>query len=429
MATASLPEPTVLAHAKERLFDSSDGADTYAVCDTQFAAEAWLSGRPIPEAVRERLAPFNHVRVGSGYPDLVGAGVPDADLLAVERLGDRPPLVAVEAKGHTDDGTVDVERGIVQAHDRLGGANVAYVAAPAESISPSARTLAGELNVGVLGVAADGQVEPIERPRVVGHRSDDDATAIRFQASARGVTDDSFGLNHPKNYLGYPIALADPGDTGAAMESHVVGAVGDARRGAAALGLIEERPHRTDLAPLGEEVVRFSLSRYGSTGAALEALGEFRRSRSCFYELAPEWGLLARRVVWTYPATRLLVAELQAMFDEGIESPSLVELVEWLFVQHSTFAIELFVRGTGDARGRVLGGSGELRTDALEDGDVYHAPTVFQLKAMLYHAGVVTERGAEPTRLDPTTDRWALREPVVVSKNGGCGAGGATDRG
>ena len=428
MATASLPEPTVLAHAKERLFEDPDGADTYAVCDTQFATEEWLSGRPIPETVRERLAPFNHVRVGSGYPDLVGAGVPDADLLAVERLDDRPPLVAVEAKGHTDDG-VDVERGIVQAHDRLGGANAAYVAAPTESVSPSARTLANELNVGVLGVAADGRVEPIERPRVVGHRTDDEASAIRFQASAQGVTDDSFGLNHPKNYLGYPIALADAGETEAAMESHVVGAVDDARRGAAALGLIEERPHRIELAPLGEEVVRFALSRHGSTRDALSSLSEFRRSRTRFCELAPEWGLLARRVVWTYPATRLLVAELEAMFDDGIESPSLVEFVEWLFVQHPTFAIELFVRGTGDARGRVLDGSGGLRTDALVEGDVYHAPTVFQLKAMLYHAGVVTERGAEPTRLDPTTDRWALREPVSVGKNGRRGTDASTDWG
>ena len=424
-ATASLPEPTVLAHAKERLFDDPDGSDTYAICDTQFAAEEWLSGRPIPETVRERLAPFNHVRVGSGYPDLVGAGVPDAALLAVERLDDQPPLVVVEAKGHANDGTVEVERGIVQAHDRLGGANAAYVAAPADSVSPSARTLASELNVGVLGVVADGQVEAIETPRVVGHRTDDDATAIRFQAGAQGVTDDSFGLNHPKNYLGYPIALAHEGDTAAAMATHVVGAVDDARRGAVALGLIEERPHRIDLAPRGEEVVRFARSRHGSTEAALAAIENFKRSRARFCEVAPEWGLLTRRVVWAYPATRLLVEELQTMFDDGAGSPSLAEFVEWLFTQHPTFAIELFVRGTGDARGRVLDGSGKLRTDALEDGAIYHSPTVFQLKAMLYHAGIVTERGAEPSRLDPTTDSWSLREPVSV---GAGGTSGSVDR-
>ena len=412
--TASLSEPRVLAHAKRRLFPESKGVDTdtYAVCDTQFATEEWLSGRRVPAEVRDRLAPFNHVRVGSGYPDLVGAGHPDGELLAVERLGDRPPLVVVEAKGYTEAGGVDVERGIVQAYDRLNGANAAYVAAPAAAVSQSARTLANELNVGVLGVADDGTVDPLETPRLVGHRSDDDATAIRFQASAQGVTDDSFGLNHPKNYLAYPIALAHAGGTEAAMRDHVVGAIDDARRGAAALGLIEVRPHRTDLAPLGEEVVRFALSRYGSTGSALSAVEGFRRSRKRFCELAPAWGQLTRRVGWAYPATKLLVEELQTMADDGIGSPSLVEFVEWLFVHHPTFTVELFVRGTTDARSRVLDGAGELRADALGDGNVYHAPTVFQLKAMLYHAGIVTERGAEPNRLDPTADRWALREPV-----------------
>ena len=49
---------------------------------------------------------------------------------------------------------------------------------------------------------------------------------------------------------------------------------------------------------------------------------------------------------------------------------------------------------------------------ALADGSVYHSPTVFQLKAMLYHGGVLTERGAEPHRLDPTRDVWRLREPL-----------------
>ena len=426
MATsASIPEPTVLAHAKERLFGPTSATperDTYAVCDTQFATEEWLAGQPIPDTVRERLAPFNHVRVGSGYPDLVGAGLPDEELLAVDRLGDRPPLVVVEAKGHTDAGGVDVERGIVQAHDRLGGANAAYVAAPTTAITASARTLASELNVGVLGVGSGGGVDPLETPRIVGTRTDDDASAIRFQASVSGVTDDSFGLNHPKNYLGYPLALAHAGGTEATVEDRIVGAVDDARRGAAALELIRTRPHRTELAALGEEVVRFALSRYGSIDSALAAIEGWQGSRKRFCDLAPEWGQLARRVLWAYPATQLLVEELQTMYDDGIEAPALVDLVTWLFAHHPTFTVELFVRGTEDARSRVLDGSGELRTDALTDGGVYHAPTTFQLKAMLYHAGFLAERGAEPTRLDPETDRWTLREPVSV-------AGGASSTG
>jgi hypothetical protein len=412
---ASLSEPHVLAHAKRRLFPDPDEEDAYAVVDTQFAAEEWLAGEPIEPAVHERLAPFNHVRVGSGYPDLVGVRRLESELLAVERFGDRPPLIAIEAKGHTGNSGADVERGVVQAYDRLHEANAAYVAAPERSISQSDRTLARELNVGVLGVATGGTVTPLEIPRVVGNRTSGDAAAIRFQADAQGVTGKSFGLNHPKNYLGYPLALYHSADTRSVLAEHVVGAVADARRGASFLGLIEERPDRTLLTQLGEEVVRFALDRYGTVETALQAFEAWQGSQGRFCEVAPEWGLVARRVVWAYPATKLLVEELQTMHDDGIPEPSLVDLVEWLHVQHPTFTVELFLRGSDEGRSRVLDEAGALRTAPLADGTVFHSPTVFQLKAMLYHSGILTERGAEPHRLDPTTDVWRLREPLTVS--------------
>jgi hypothetical protein len=412
--TATLAEPEVLAHAKRRLFPDDEEPNTYAVCDTQFAVEEWLPGRPTDPKVRERLAPFNHVRLGSGYPDLVGVRSLDPGLLAVERVGDEPPLVAVEAKGEagSGSGTVDVERGVVQAYDRLHEANVAFVAAPARAVTRSVRTLARELNVGVLGVDDGGEVTALERPRVVGNRTSDEATAVRFQATAQGVADRSFGLNHPKNYLAYPLALYHDDDATAVLADRVVRAVDDARRGAAFLGLVDERPDGEALTPLGAEVVRFALDRHGSVDAALDEFDAWKGSRRRFCELTPEWGLVTRRVVWAYPATRLLVEELQTMHDDGVRDPSLAELVEWLHVQHPTFAVELFVRGTDAARSRVLDADGGLRPDALADGDVYHAPTTFQLKAVLFHAGVLAERGAEPNRLDPATDSWALREPL-----------------
>jgi hypothetical protein len=409
---ASLSEPAVLAHTKRRLFPDEGARNAYAVVDTQFGVPEWLPGEPIPAETRERLAPFNHVRVGTGYPDLVGVRRLDSSLLAVDRLGDQPPLVAVEAKGYTEAGSVDVEAGIVQAHDRLQEANAAYLAAPSAAITQTARTLARELNVGVLGVETDGAVRPLETPRVVGNRTADEATAIRFQATAQGVADRSFGLNHPKNYLAYPLAMYHTDDTAAVLADHVVGAIDSARTGAAFLGLVRERPDRTELTPLGEEVVRFARSRCGSADAALREFEAWRGSRSRFCELAPQWGLVTRRVLWAYPATQLLVEELQTMHDDGVTEPSLVEFVEWLHAHHPTFTIELFVRTDGEVRSRVLDKNGELRSGALEDGDVFHAPTVFQLKAMLFHAGILTERGAEPHRLDPTDDVWKLREPL-----------------
>ncbi|WP_430504697.1 hypothetical protein [Haloparvum sp. PAK95] len=428
--SATLSEPQVLAHTKRRLFPETTDGDgrtarrertgTYAVTDTQFATGTWLRDEPIPEAVQETLAPFNHVAVGSGYPDLLGVRALESELLAVERLGDEPPLVAVEAKGHAG-GTVDVERGIVQAHDRLGEANAAYVAAPKPAITGTNRALARDLNVGVLGVEAAGSggvaatadaVEILEVPRVVGHTSHEPTNAVRFQASAQGVADQSFGLNHPKNYLGYPLALYAAGDTETVVKNRVVGAVDDARRGAAFLGLIEERPNRTELTSLGREVVRFALREYADVDAALGAFADWAGSPRRFSALAPKWGQLARRVVWAYPATELLVEELQALHEDGHPEPTLVDLVTHLHETRPSLAVELFVRGTDESRRQVLTTEGELRREALTDGAVYHAPTVFQLKAILYHAGFLTERGAEPHRIDPTADVWALREAL-----------------
>jgi len=330
-----LAEPQVLAHAKRRLFPETNEAETYAVVDTQFSTEEWLPGERIEPTIHEQLAPFNHVNVGSGYPDLVGVRDLKSELLAVERFGDDPPLIAVEAKGQTEGGTVDTERGILQAYDRLHEANAAYLAAPETAVTQTDRSLARELNVGVLGVRDDGEVTPLEVPRIVGNRTTDEVTAIRFQASAQGVADKSFGLNHPKNYLGYPLAHYADGDTDQLLREYkVVGAVEDARRGAAFLDLVEEKPNRVELTPLGREVVRFARNRHGSVEAGLAEFENWYRSSQRFYDLAPEWGQLARRIVFAYPATQLLVEELHAMHDDWIRDPSLVNLVEWLHAHH-----------------------------------------------------------------------------------------------
>jgi hypothetical protein len=413
-AAGGLAEPAVLARTKERLFpDLEDAADAYAVVDTQFATDEWRAGERVDAAIRDRLAPFNHVQVGSGWPDLVGVGRLDDEFVAVDRQGDDPPLIAVEAKGVRARGGVDTQRGIVQAYDRLGEANAAFLAAPFPAIADTDRTLARELNVGILGVRAEGPVEILHAPRVVGHRSTDEVSAIRFQASAQGVTDQSFGLNHPKNYLGYPLAHVADGDTAALLSEHdVVGAAADARRGAAFLDLIDDAPGGVRLTPLGREVVRFATDRHGSVDAALSEFANWYRSTARFVDLDPAWGQLARRVVFAYPATTLLVEDIQRLHEDGLARPTLVDLVERMHRHHPSFTVELFLRGTGTARRRVLTGEGELRTKVLADGSVYHAPTVFQLKAMLYHVGLLTERGAEPNRLEPESDVWALREPV-----------------
>lgn len=412
-AAQNLTEPHVLACTKRRLFPDESADNSYAVVDTQFTTDQWLADDQLDAEITDILSPFNHVQVGSGYPDLVGVRVLADEFLAVERFGDDPPLVAIEAKGYTESGRVDVERGVVQAYDRLHEANAAYVAAPARAVSQSARTLARELNVGVLGVTHDETVEPLETPRLVGSRTTTETSAIRFQASAQGVANKSFGLNHPKNYLGYPLAhYADSPTDDLMKENKVVREIDSARQGAAFLNLIDDHPDGVQLTPLGREVVRFALNRYDSVEDALATFPNWYRKSKCFYDLAPAWGQLTRRIVFAYPATQLLVEEIQHLHDDYVEDPTLVELVEYLHERHPSFTIELFIRGTDDARERVLSQDGELHQTPLTDGNIYHSPTVFQLKAMLFHAGLLTKRGSEPSNLDPADDVWALREPL-----------------
>jgi len=127
MGTRLMTEPEVLATTKERLFTGHEADSGYTVVDTQFSTDNWLDDVPIPHEVIETLAPFNHVRVGSGYPDLVGAGSIESDSFR-GHCGDldSPPLTVVEAKGYGSTGGVDTETGIVQAHDRLQEANIGF---------------------------------------------------------------------------------------------------------------------------------------------------------------------------------------------------------------------------------------------------------------------------------------------------------------
>jgi hypothetical protein len=60
----------------------------------------------------------------------------------------------------------------------------------------------------------------------------------------------------------------------------------------------------------------------------------------------------------------------------------------------------------------VLTEGGDLRVDELDEGNRYHAPTVFQLKTMLFHAGILTENGNEPDNMEPRRNTWQLRESL-----------------
>jgi hypothetical protein len=52
------------------------------------------------------------------------------------------------------------------------------------------------------------------------------------------------------------------------------------------------------------------------------------------------------------------------------------------------------------------------KSSGISVSESTHSPTVFQLKAMLFSAWILTPRGAEPSNLHSPSDVWALRESV-----------------
>jgi hypothetical protein len=416
---AALVEPRVLLAAKEYLLP--DGAmPGYAVVDAQFQVDSW-GKTSIPGEVREGLRPINTLRMAAGYPDaLVAPPRPDAYREATDRSEHSLPVAVVEAKGlHSDpDGSVDrnaTRIGITQAHAHLGETNVGYAAVPSTLVRPEDRALARELNVGLLAVDGD-RVELLERPRLVGTDATPTIETVRFHGSLGGSPVENFTKNHPKNALGYALAIQHGDDPGAVFERYVIRSVEDARRDAIALGLVSGEPQGDTLTPTGCEVVRTIAYHYDGTTPALKAIDSQTGSSARFIDELPVMGTLARQTLLTYPPTQVLIDVLRELAADGVLTPTLAELAKAVARKRPDFALDLFVSTEADARDRVLSEDqdGTLELDAFDVGTVYSTHTTFQYKAMLFHCGLLTERGHDKkSELDPTRAIWALETPLL----------------
>lgn len=410
---STLAEPVVLAAAKDALYpDIENRPRRYAVTDTQFAVDSW-GGWAVPTEIHDRLRPFNAVRLRTGEPDILAVGMPEADVLDAEAAS--TPVVAVEAKGHnTTPEAADVTRGIEQVHARLPEVNLGFVAAPAESVTGTARSLAREIGVGVLGVHRDESVALVEPARVTGAGEfSTGIEAIRFQASAHGLTEGSFPVNHPKNFLGYALALAATGDSRDVYEAHVIRAVSGGRRGAILLGLVDDRSDGDYLTHLGAEVVRFAREQHGSVEDALEEFDGWAGRTTRFTELAPRWAQLARSVTIEYEPTQLVVDALEQLHRDGIQAVTLPDLFRRTCALNQPLAVEVFV--TRNRREDVLDSHGELVDDALHDPTVYKSGAYFQFKAQLYHVGLLTAGGTDDGTA-ALSDEWTLEQPVTRNR-------------
>jgi hypothetical protein len=72
----TLAEQTVLAAAKDALYPDIDAApDQYTVTETQFTQSTW-GGWTSPDALRDRLAPYNTIRLAAGDPIYLASAWP-----------------------------------------------------------------------------------------------------------------------------------------------------------------------------------------------------------------------------------------------------------------------------------------------------------------------------------------------------------------
>jgi len=406
-----LAEPVVLAAAKTALYpDIENRPRRYAVTDTQFTLDSWGSWS-VPSSVQEQLRPFNALRLSSGEPDLLGVGAPPTGVLNGDAASD--PIVAVEAKGHnTVPRKADIGRGIEQAHAHLPEVNLGYVAAPAESVTQTASSLARDLNIGILGIHSDESVDFLEPARVTG--AGDLSTgieALRFQASAHQLTEGSFPVNHPKNFLGYALAVAASGNTSEVYAENVIRAVSDGRRGAILLGLIDSRSDGEYLTYLGAEVRRVAQQQCGSIPAALDRFTEWRGKRTRFTDLAPRWAQLARTAAIQYEPTRLIVDSLEQIHEDGTESVRLPALVRRACRLNKPLGVEVFI--TSGERENVLTPDGDLNEAQLENSAIYKSGAYFQFKAQLYHVGLLTSGGKDDGR-KALNDEWRLEHVATL---------------
>ena len=406
---ATLAEPAVLAAAKDTLYPDS-GSDTaqYAVTETQFTAPTW-GGWDIPDTVRSRLAPYNTLRLANGEPDLLGIGMPASEVLDADAA--TTPVAVIEAKGHnTDPSDADVRRGINQAHAHLGEVNLGYVAAPIQSITDQARALARDLNIGVIGVENPHDASLIEPARVTGV-GDFSTTidAIRFQATTHQLTEGSFPVNHPKNYLGYTLSLAADGDTPDVYSEHVINSVSGGRRGATLLGLVDNRPAGETLTHLGAEVVRFARAQHGTVDAALDEFTSWKGRSTPFTDLAPRWAQLARSVAIQYEPTQLIIEALERLHQRGIKPATIDAVVREACRINQPLAVEVFF--TRSRREDVLTADGDIDESVLTDPTVYKSGIHFQFKYHLRHIGLLTEGGTDD-KDEVLSNEWALNQTV-----------------
>jgi hypothetical protein len=226
-------------------------------------------------------------------------------------------------------------------------------------------------------------------------------------------------FNHPKNYLGVPLAAVANEATTDLIQTTLVADTDAAVRGAAALDLIDtgDSPtHDPTLTGLGEDVVT-TVTADHTPDAALDALSRLHGRTERFVTAGSRyWEPILTRVYQAYQPAATLVTILNQT------GPVSLARLTAHCLTHNPDAARLLVSAPDDhlpsSPTQLLG-----QTE-LADHDIYYSPTTCQLKTQLWHAGILTERGAHSTALAPLADRWAveprhLETPIPASQRRG----------
>lgn len=409
---SQLIEPQVLAEAKKFLLplESENG---YAIVDAQFNTDTW-GDTVVDESTQSDLEPINSLQMSGGHPDAILAppkpetyrgDIPDTVL----------PLAVIEAKGQTNQNHQNTTRiAITQAHGHLQEANLGFAAVPHSFISKNDRSLAQELNIGLLAIA-ENSVELVEKPRLVGTETTPTAKTLRFHAQLGGTAVESLKKNHPKNALGYALAVANPENTEEVFKRYVIESVSDARLDAIALGLVSPSVQGVTLTPTGREAVRTIKYHHGGITDALQEIDDLTGSSRRFIDICPVMGTVARQSLLSYPPTQVLIDTLADLADKGHTEPSLAQVAKAVAVEHPDFALDLFVSTRFEDRKDILAKNSDdlLDRSMFDNGEIYSTHTTFQYKAMLRHVGLLTEFGTDTkSELDPTSETWALETRI-----------------
>lgn len=209
-----------------------------------------------------------------------------------------------------------------------------------------------------------------------------------------------FSLNHPKNYFGVPLAVAAPGETESLIESNLVQMTDRAKVGAEALGLVSETGDLTDL---GETIVRTVQSETTLT-KELKAFEDLKGTSERFVDTAPRyWDPIARHVLQQNPLTGDIVTLL-----EKTGPVTLPEITNVAVRNEHPFS-ETVLRDP-DAIKQQASVDDAIAYDSPE---IYAGQAVYQFKNILFHCGILTERGSDTSALVPGQDVWALDSSLI----------------